>query len=198
MVTMTGMAQSDRARVAGGRRRAAGFTYIGVLLLVALMGLSLSVVGEVWQTKQKRDKEDELLYAGDQIRRAIGLYNAYTPGGAERFPRRLEDLLKDPRYPGVRRYLRKIYRDPMTGRAQWGLVMAGDYIAGVYSLSEDEPLKKSEFRLVDRSFDGATKYRDWVFFSAIGPRPSAIPPGARIRPGNIPHPQARGAPSGAK
>jgi len=195
---MAGMARSDRARRAEGRRRAAGFTYIGVLLLVALMGLALSVVGEVWQTKQKREKEDELLYAGDRIRRAIGLYNANTPGGAERFPRRLEDLLKDPRYPGVRRYLRKIYHDPMTGRAEWGLVKAGDYIAGVYSLSEDEPLKKSEFRLVDRSFEGATKYRDWVFFSGMGPRPPATAPGARVRSGNVVRPPLRGAPSSAK
>jgi type II secretory pathway pseudopilin PulG len=198
MVTMGRMVHIDRAHMAGRRRRAAGFTYIGVLLLVAMMGVSLSVVGEVWQTKQKREKEAELLYVGDRIRHAIGLYNANTPGGAERFPRRLEDLLKDPRYPGVRRYLRKIYRDPMTGRAEWGLVKAGDYLAGVYSLSEDEPLKKSGFRGPDRSFEGMTKYRDWVFVSGSGPRPPAAPAGARIMPRNIPRPQLRSVPAGAK
>jgi hypothetical protein len=131
----------------------------------------------VWQTVQKRDKEDELLFVGDQIRRAIALFYANTPGGAERYPRNLEDLLKDPRYPGVRRYLRRLYRDPITGRAEWGLVKAGDLITGVYSLSEAEPLKKSGFRRIDRNFEGKTKYSEWVFLPSVGQGAGVIPPG---------------------
>lgn len=171
------------------RSRSAGFTYIGLLLLVAMMGIGLLVASQVWQTVQKREKEDELLFVGDQFRRALRLYYANSPGGA-RYPRQLEDLLKDPRYPNVRRYLRKIYRDPITGSAEWGLLKGpGDLITGVYSLSEEEPLKKTEFRLVDRSFEDKTKYTEWVFVPRIGAGPIVIPPSGSVPPIITPQPQ---------
>jgi hypothetical protein len=79
-------------------------------------------------------------------------------------PHSLEDLLKDPGFPGVRRYLRKIYRDPITGRAEWGLVKPdGNSIVGVYSLSDAEPLKQSGFSLADQGFEAKKKYSEWVF-----------------------------------
>ena len=166
------------------RPATAGFTYIGLLLLVAAMGVSLTVVSQVWQTKQKREREDELLFIGNQFRRAIEYYYVSTPGGAARFPRSLEDLLRDPRVPGVRRYLRRIYRDPMTGRNEWGLVKTGDVIVGVHSLSEEAPLKKRGFRYADRSFEDRARYSDWVFVTrfdqgrAVKPAASAAPSGA--------------------
>ena len=143
------------------RSLAAGFTYIGVLVLVAIMGLAAALVSELWQIAQQREKEQELLFVGNQFRRALGMYSAN--GGA---PLRLEDLLKDSRVPGVRRYLRKIYRDPITGGTDWGLVKSGGtegVITGVYSLSAAEPLKKSEFDLADKEFEGKKKYSEWVF-----------------------------------
>jgi type II secretory pathway pseudopilin PulG len=147
---------------AGGHER--GFTYVGVLVLVALMGLALAAAGQVWQTLQKREKEQELLFIGHQFQRALAGYARQAPGLANRYPRQLEDLLQDPRFPGVRRYLRKIYPDPMTGKPEWGLVRGpDDAIYGVYSLSESEPLKKRNFGLADRRFEGKMKYSDWVF-----------------------------------
>lgn len=152
----------SRCAVDARRRRSAGFTYIGLLLVVAVMGISLAAAAGVWQTAQKRDKEEELLFAGDQIRRAIGMYIANSSA----YPHRLEDLLKDPGFPGVRRYLRKIYRDPMTGSAEWALVKsAGDTIIGVHSLSDAEPFKKSGFSFADQDFEGKTKYSEWVFLA---------------------------------
>jgi len=200
--TSTGVAKCGRAAAVSARvefkpRICAGFTYIGVLLLVALMGISLTVVGQVWQTRQQREKERELLFVGDQIRRAIALYYAGTPGGAERFPRSLEDLLKDPRYPGVRRYLRKIYRDPMTRRAEWGLVKAGELIIGVHSLSDEAPLKKAGFRFADRGFEDQPRYSDWVFYSRFGRGQVANPPEASGTAGLNPRSRSGGAPSAA-
>ena len=160
-----------------GRRQSAGFTYLGLLLLVAVMGIALTVVSQVWQTMQRIDKEDELLFVGDQMRRALAFYAANASGG-QRYPQRLEDLLKDPRYPDVRRYLRRIYPDPITGRADWGVVKGpGDAIMGVYSLSEDEPLKKTEFRLRDRDFEGKTKYSEWAFIPRSSLRRGQPPAG---------------------
>lgn len=156
-----------------------GFTYIGLLLVVAIMGIGLSVAGEVWHLKQKRDKEEELLFVGDQFRRAIGMYYLNAAG----YPRQLEDLLKDPRYPETRRYLRRIYRDPITGRAEWGLVKsAGNAIIGVHSLSAQEPLKKTGFDLANQGFDGKTKYSEWIFSSSTTPSGAAAPQPGTTQP----------------
>ena len=149
----------------GKRALAAGFTYIGLLILVAMMGIALTLASELWQTAQKREKEQELLFIGNQFRRALAMYSA-NGGGS---PQKLEDLLKDPRIPGVRRFLRKIYRDPITGGTEWGLVRApGDIITGVYSLSGEEPLKQTEFSLADQAFKAKKKYSEWVFFPQAG------------------------------
>lgn len=148
--------------------RMRGFGYIGLLILVAMMSAALAGAGEVWHTAQQREKEQELLFAGGQFRRAIAQYYANTPGKARRYPLHLEELLKDPRHPGVRRYLRKIYLDPMTGKAEWGLVTGpGGEIYGVYSRSQDAPLKRAGFRIAEKDFEGRTKYSEWVFMPAL-------------------------------
>jgi len=150
-------------------QREGGFTYIGVMVLVALMGIALAAAGQVWHTFQQREKEQELLFIGHQFQRALKRYADHTPGQARRAPLHLEELLQDPRHPGVQRYLRKIYLDPMTGSAEWGLISGPNgEIYGVHSLSDDEPLKKSHFGLADKHFEGKMKYSDWVFIHAPG------------------------------
>lgn len=152
-------------RVASHRQ--GGFTYIGLLVLVALMGIVLAAAGEIWHTAQKREKERELLFVGNQFRLALNRFHRHTPGQARRYPMRLEELLEDPRHPGIHRYLRKIYADPMTRGTEWGLIRGpGGEIFGVHSLSEEAPLKKSNFRLADRNFEGKTKYSEWLFISS--------------------------------
>ena len=147
-----------------------GFSYLTALFLVAVMGLALAATGEVWQTAAQREKETELLFVGKQYRKAIELYYKSSPG-LTRYPRQLEDLLKDPRRPETQRYLRRLYADPVTGRNEWGLVRAADGgIAGVYSLSEDTPLKVSNFRPEDAVLTGRTKYMDWKFEYIAGSR----------------------------
>ena len=156
-----------RAGRGPGLARTRGFTYIGLLVLVAIMGMVLAAAGEIWHTAQKREKERELLFVGNQFRLALNRYYRHTPGQARRYPLLLEELLEDPRYPGMHRYLRKIYLDPMTGRTEWGLIRGpGGEIFGIHSLSEDAPLKKSNFRLADRNFEGKTKYSEWIFLSS--------------------------------
>lgn len=149
---------------AAAGRHQAGFTYLGVLMLVAIMGALLATTGEVWSTLQRRDKEQELLFVGSQFRAAIRQYYERSPGGAKRYPRKLESLLQDDRYPTVQRYLRKIYVDPITGKPEWGLIKApDDGIAGVYSLSRLAPVKVDGFDAQDAGFKGATSYSEWQF-----------------------------------
>jgi type II secretory pathway pseudopilin PulG len=143
-----------------------GFTFIGLLVIVSIMGVALLAVGEVWSFAQKREKEQALLFIGGQFRQAIQLYYLHTPESAklQPYPMTLEDLLKDPRYPTTQRYLRKIYLDPFSNSPEWGVLKnPNGGIYGVYSLSNDEPAKKDNFKLADNVFQGKTKYSEWVF-----------------------------------
>lgn len=143
--------------------RQGGFTPIGVLFLVVGIGVGLAAVGTVWQTSVKREKEQELLFVGNQYRQAIASYYQRSPGSVKQYPRSLADLLEDPRSLNTVRHLRRLYRDPITGEAEWGLARDGQGIVGVHSLSHEEPLKKSGFDHRDTAFEGKAQYSDWVF-----------------------------------
>jgi type II secretory pathway pseudopilin PulG len=142
-----------------------GFTYIGLLIAIALIGIGLAAVGLVWSTAMKRERERELLFIGGEFRQAIGRYYEASPG-IKQYPRRLEELLEDQRFPVIKRHLRKIYVDPMTGKPNWGLVLQGDQILGVHSQSTEPPLKSANFDAADNSFAGNNTYADWQFVYA--------------------------------
>lgn len=141
-----------------------GFTYLWMLLLVALMGIALTAVAQVHTTIVQRDKEQALLMMGRQFQTAIGrYYESQVNAGKKEYPASLDDLLLDPRFPGVKRHLRQVFVDPMTGKAEWGLLRVGGRIVGVYSLSEQTPIKQANFEATIGHFAGAKKYSDWVF-----------------------------------
>ena len=164
------------------RRACRGFTYLTVLFMVAMLGTGLALIGEVWETSAKREREAELLFVGHEYRKAI---ERYVLAGPRQYPRALEDLLKDRRQPSTQRYLRKLYPDPITGQAEWGLVKAPDGgILGVYSLSAERPLKISNFKLHDRQLEGAASYTDWKFVyqpaaQGAATKPAAATPAAK-------------------
>ncbi len=163
-------------------RQQQGFTYIGILIVVAMMGTALAGLGQYWGQIGKREREQELLFVGNQFRTALELYYRHSPG-TDRYPQVLTDLLKDPRVPDTQRYLRRLYPDPITGKAEWGLLKGTDGgIVGVYSLSEHEPLKKHGFTLANRSFEGSEKYSDWVFKNPA--LPPLQPAGQTGQPGH--------------
>jgi type II secretory pathway pseudopilin PulG len=139
-----------------------GFTYITVLFFLAVIGIGLGATAVSWQTAMQRQKERELLFIGAQFEQAIALYYHRSPGEAKEYPQRLADLVKDDRYPTVERYLRRVYRDPITGNAEWGLVAAPEGgIMGVYSLSKERPIRTLGS---DASGSGgAPTYQDWKF-----------------------------------
>jgi len=145
-------------------RRQEGFTYIALMIGVAIIGGVLAAIGELSSHAQQREKEAELLFAGHQIREAIGAYYERSPGGAKAYPKTLEDLLEDKRMPVVQRYLRKVYRDPITGKSEWGVVEGpGGGIMGVYSQSKARPFKSGNFPRGDESFGDAKSYMEWKF-----------------------------------
>jgi type II secretory pathway pseudopilin PulG len=146
------------------QRFQSGFTYIGVLVLVAILGITAAGTADVWHTARKQEAERELLFIGSQYRQAIARYYEQSPGSVKTFPKSLKDLLRDPRTPGMKRHLRRPFPDPVTGREEWGLVKgpAGE-IMGVFSLSEETPLKKANFRKADANLENKQKYAEWTF-----------------------------------
>lgn len=138
-----------------------GFTYIGVLLMIALSGVGLATVGVVWHTENKREKEKELLFIGKQFSKAIESYTQSSVG-ATQYPSTLNDLIIDRRLPIKKRHLRKIFRDPMTDSFEWGLQKEKGRIVGVYSKSSGKPLTKV-FETEFESFKGAKTYSEWIF-----------------------------------
>jgi hypothetical protein len=165
------------------RRGAHGFAYLWLLFLVAALGVSLAAGGVLWELRVRREKEADLLAIGNEFRRAIGDYYRLTPQAAKELPAKLDDLVLDRRGPAPRRHLRRIYRDPLTGQAAWGLVAVEGRISGVYSLAPGVPVKQGGFGDEDSTFEGARRYADWRFVIAVTPpATAAAPPGAPAAP----------------
>jgi type II secretory pathway pseudopilin PulG len=149
-----------------------GVVLLALLLALALSGIGLMAAVDVWSVTRQREREKELLFVGDQYRQAIQRYYYGAPPGAGRvLPASLDVLLEDDRYPVPVHHLRRLYPDPITGSAEWGLVRAGERIAGVHSLSEAKPLKQAGFPAVYQFFADKTSYRDWLF-AFVGARRS--------------------------
>lgn len=151
--------------------RCGGFTYIGLLVAIVLFGLGSVGAARVIASAERQEKEQELLFVGAQFRSAIASYYVAVPGAA-RYPPSLAELLQDPRFPGIRRHLRKLFTDPVTGSTEWGLVRAPQGgIMGVYSLSTRAPLKRANFESPNGSFNAMAQlaapetysYQDWQF-----------------------------------
>lgn len=147
-----------------------GFTYLGLVILLAILGLVAAAGIKMGSLMQRAAAEEELLEIGAQFSEALRSYAAATPQGKPQQPPALQDLLKDPRFPNPRRHLRKIFVDPMTGKAEWGIVWLGDKagVLGVYSLSEAKPLKVANFDIRFQNMENKEKISDWKFGMAGG------------------------------
>lgn len=149
------------------RRAQSGFSYLWLLLLVGLMGLGLSVASDIYSTVAKREREKELMAIGRQFQEAIRRYREFRTDGARReYPASLDDLLLDPRSPGKLRHLRKVFVDPMTRKAEWGLVLKGGRVVGIHSLSSDSVLKKDGFDPDLLGLTDKSNYTEWLFVDA--------------------------------
>ena len=147
------------------RARSGGFTYVGLIVLLAILGLVAAAGMKTGALMQRAAAEQELLEIGASFSDALRSYAAATPQGQPPQPPNLRALLKDPRFPGVRRHLRRIFVDPVTGKAEWGVVTIGDnaLVTGVYSLSSAKPLKVGNFDARFVNFDNKERISDWKF-----------------------------------
>src|SRR5215831_13815654 len=95
-----------------------GYMLLAVMLLITLMLIAMSVELPRIAQQIKRDKEQELVYRGMEYARAVKKY--YHKMGA--YPVSI-DQLKDTNHI---RFLRKEYKDPITGESEWKLVHLGE------------------------------------------------------------------------
>lgn len=101
-------------------RRQNGFTLVGLLITVAIVNLVLAAVVTSWVTLDRRAREAELLWRGQQIARAIDCYN--RDNGTEPLER-LDQLVQA-------NCLRRVYRDPMSKSGQWRILTQQDLADG--------------------------------------------------------------------
>jgi general secretion pathway protein G len=151
------------------RSRSRGYSLVELVVVVALILVLTAMIVPVARFNWTRIKELELKEALRNMRTAIDDYKRLSDQGlipvevgTEGYPKELEDLVKGVELVGqvkkVRKFLRKIPVDPMTGEAEWGLRSLQDdpdstswgrqNVYDVYSLSPRTGL------------DG-TKYKDW-------------------------------------
>ena len=151
-----------------------GFTFVEMLVVVALVAVLASAVMPLAKVASQRTREVELRRALREMRTAIDHYkDAVDQGqipaskvrpGSEGYPPDLETLVVGVEAAGQGtgerklKFLRRIPIDPMTREAEWGMrsyedkpdsrTWGGQNVYDVYSKSEGTAL------------DG-TKYKDW-------------------------------------
>jgi type II secretory pathway pseudopilin PulG len=130
-------------------RKQRGFTYLGVLIAVAVLGIGLSVASEVWVTNARRQRLEELEWIGQQYVQAIGSDYESSPGRVKTYPKSLQELLEDHRFLTKRRHLRRMYLNPLSGHADWEIVLAPD--GGIKGLTVRSRMDDSTQK-IERSF----------------------------------------------
>lgn len=171
-----------------------GYAMAALLVAIAVMAIVMSVAMPVWKQQATREKEEELVFRGEQIAHAIGMFQRRT---ANAYPPNLDILVQQ-------RFLRKKYKDPITnsdfvpipqgqaaqqpggrggqqqqqaGRGQQpaaGAAAPGiatvSGIIGVTSKSTDESI---------RLYKGRSHYNEWAFiYTPPAAAPGAGAPGA--------------------
>ncbi len=94
-----------------------GIVLLMVVFLTFLMLLALAIAAPEWAKSMQRQKEIETIHRGQQYERAIQLYYRQF----HRYPNTIKELL----HTNNVRFLRKQYKDPLTGKDDWKLVLYG-------------------------------------------------------------------------
>jgi hypothetical protein len=165
-----------------------GSAYLAVMFIVVVMSISMMAAAKQWKTVMQREKEADLLVRGIEIQTAIGFYSKARQLGSavpgEKYPLTLEQLTKGPKP-----FLRKVYKDPMTGEDWEYIPGPAGGIKGVRSRAKITAIKQHQFPPAVAHFEGLTQYHDWVF--QYPSASTALPPQAlpgQQPPGGVPAP----------
>src|SRR5882672_5480242 len=100
-------------------RRQSGYVLLAVLLAMTLMLIVLTIEAPRIAQQIKREREEELVHRGKDYATAIKRF-VHKNGG--QYPLSVEQLENTNHV----RFLRKKYKDPMTGESDWKMVHAGE------------------------------------------------------------------------
>jgi type II secretory pathway pseudopilin PulG len=172
------------AQSIGGRDGERGASLVSVIAGLTIMAILMSAAVPFWSYVMKDAREEELLFRGEQIARAIEKYQAKNGGTMppnleilvqQRFLRKAcvkEPFAKDgkwrlvrpgepilpPGLPGVPPTRQRTPPSTMVGQAPTSIggtiTVGGTGIMGVASFSKDKSL---------RIFNGRTRYDEWLF-----------------------------------
>jgi type II secretory pathway pseudopilin PulG len=118
-----------------------GYILLTLLLIIAVMGIMAATLVTSLKFDIKRDREEEMIHRGVQYSRAIRAY--YKKFG--RYPATIENLENT----NQMRFLRKRYKDPITGKdfkllhfgeAKMGLTVGGGIIPGASTIGPNGKL----------------------------------------------------------
>ena len=94
-----------------------GYAFLILMMVLTILLISLTVALPDVYTAGQREREEELIFRGNEYARAIMLYHRQF----NRFPASVDDLVK--KTNGFR-FLRHAYRDPMTRSGKWRFIHA--------------------------------------------------------------------------
>ena len=156
----------------GARKRERGFSLLLLVFFTALMLLAVMAATPRILTEAKRQKEQEMIWRGNQYVRGVKLY--YRKMG--RFPTSLDDLTKPK--TGARRFMRQAYKDPMnTGDGSWRLIYVGPAGQLIGSLKPPKTLQMpgvgpglgaSASSVATNSMGGSSAFASSAFGSSSG------------------------------
>lgn len=137
------------------------------IIVVNIFAILALTARTMWETEIQRDNEDELLFRARQYRMAIEFY---VKENNNLYPRDFDVLYE-------KKYLRQLFKDPMSDDGKWNYVMRGgttgkdellvvpeDYLAqyidsarivGVVSTSVEEGF---------REYRGKKRYSEWAVY----------------------------------
>jgi type II secretory pathway pseudopilin PulG len=111
----------SRSKRPGARRRRAagerGIAFLILMMALTMLLISLTVALPDIYTAGQREREEELIFRGNQYARAILLYHQQF----NKFPSKVDDLVKK---TNGYRFLRHAFPDPMTRSGKWRFIHA--------------------------------------------------------------------------
>jgi len=156
-----------RFRQAGRPARERGWALLTMVLAALLVSVSGTTAFASMRLERERERQLELLATGRSIVLALRSYNKAEWATQPEWPRDLSELVEDRRSPSVRRHLRRVPVDPITGKPEWVLLLEGGRIIGVHSPGKTKTLIRRGFHPELKGFDRAVTVNEWRFLAPI-------------------------------
>jgi type II secretory pathway pseudopilin PulG len=97
----------------------AGYAMAALLVAIAVMGVLMTAAMPSWKAMVQREREEELVFRGEQYARAVGLFQRKFAGG---FPPSVDVLVEQ-------KFLRKKYKDPMAADGEFQIIYQNSLMA---------------------------------------------------------------------